>query len=70
MLMLLIMVNDVVGAFFVVKWMYVIEVCLLLMLFYFIVRWSEKYFRLEYWLMVGLLIMLLSMMLVGMVSGL
>lgn len=70
MLMLLIMVNDVVGVFFVVKWMYVIEVCLLLMLFYFIVCWSEKYFCLEYWLMVGLLIMLLSMMLVGMVSGL
>lgn len=70
MLMLLIMVNDVVGAFFVVKWMYVIEACLSLTLFYFIVRWSEKYFRLEYRLMVGLLIMLLSMMSVGMVSGL
>lgn len=70
MLMLPIMVNDVAGAPSAVKWMYAIEACLSLTLLYPIVRWSEKHFRLEHRLMAGLLIMSLSMMPVGMVSGL
>ena len=53
-----------------VKWMYAIEACLSLTLLYPIARWSEKHFRLEHRLMAGLLIMSLSMMPVGMVSGL
>ena len=47
-----------------------IEACLSLTLLYPIARWSEKHFRLEHRLMAGLLIMSLSMMPVGMVSGL
>ena len=70
MLMLPIMVNDVAGAPSAVKWMYAIEACLSLTLLYPIARWSEKHFRLEHRLMAGLLIMSLSMMPVGMVSGL
>lgn len=70
MLMLPIMVNDVAGAPSAVKWMYAIEACLSLTLLYPIARLSEKYFRLEHRLMAGLLIMSLSMMPVGMVSGL
>ena len=50
--------------------MYAIEACLSLTLLYPIARWSEKHFRLEHRLMAGLLIMSLSMMPVGMVSGL
>ncbi|EER4330846.1 multidrug efflux MFS transporter MdtH [Escherichia coli] len=69
MLMLPIMVNDVAGAPSAVKWMYAIEACLSLTLLYPIARWSEKHFRLEHRLMAGLLIMSLSMMPVGMVSG-
>ena len=64
------MVNDVAGAPSAVKWMYAIEACLSLTLLYPIARWSEKHFRLEHRLMAGLLIMSLSMMPVGMVSGL
>lgn len=70
MLMLLIMVNDIVGLLVVVKWMYVIEVIILFILFYFIVCWSEKCFCFEYWLMVGLLVMILVMFFIGMISSL
>ena len=69
MLMLPIMVNDVAGAPSAVKWMYAIEAFCHTLL-YPIARWSEKHFRLEHRLMAGLLIMSLSMMPVGMVSGL
>ncbi len=70
MLMLPIMVNDIAGTPAAVKWMYAIEACLSLTLLYPIARWSERRFRLEHRLMVGLLLMTLSMMPIGLVSSL
>ncbi len=70
MLMLPIAVNDMAGTPTAVKWMYAIEAALSLTLLYPIARWSEKRFSLEKRLMCGLLIMTLSLVPVGMVSGL
>ncbi|XTZ36929.1 multidrug efflux MFS transporter MdtH [Salmonella enterica] len=70
MLMLPIMVNDIAGSPAAVKWMYAIEACLSLTLLYPIARWSEKRFRLEQRLMVGLLVMSFSLLPVGMVGTL
>ncbi|VYU63328.1 multidrug efflux MFS transporter MdtH [Metakosakonia massiliensis] len=70
MLMLPIMVNDIAGSPAAVKWMYAIEASLSLTLLYPIARWSEKRFRLEHRLMVGLVCMSLSLLPMGMVSNL
>lgn len=70
MLMLPIAVNDMAGTPTAVKWMYAIEAVLSLTLLYPLARWSEKHFSLEKRLMCGLLIMTLSLLPVGMVSGL
>ncbi len=70
MLMLPIMVNDIAGSPAAVKWMYAIEACLSLTLLYPIARWSEKRFRLEHRLMVGLLVMSFSLLPIGMVGTL
>ncbi len=69
MLMLPIAVNDMAGTPTAVKWMYAIEAALSLTLLYPIARWSETRFSLEKRLMCGLLIMTLSLIPVGMVSG-
>ena len=70
MLMLPIMVNDISGSPAAVKWMYAIEACLSLTLLYPLARWSEKRFRLEQRLMIGLLLMSFSLLPVGMVGSL
>ncbi|MFS2224033.1 multidrug efflux MFS transporter MdtH [Pantoea sp. B65] len=70
MLMLPIVVNQIAGAPQAVKWMYAIEAALSLTLLYPLARWSEKRFRLEQRLMVGLLIMTLSLIPVGLASTL
>lgn len=61
LLMLPIMVDEIAGTPSAVKWMYAIEATLSLSLLYPIARWSEKRFRLEQRLMVGLFIMTLSL---------
>lgn len=70
LLMLPIMVNELAGTPSAVKWMYAIEAGLSLTLLYPIARWSEKRFRLEQRLMVGLFIMSLSMFPIGMTTTL
>lgn len=70
LLMLPIMVNEIAGTPSAVKWMYAIEAGLSLTLLYPIARWSEKRFRLEQRLMVGLFIMTLSLFPIGMTTTL
>ncbi|KJV48081.1 multidrug resistance protein MdtH [Pantoea sp. BL1] len=70
MLMLPVMVNQVAGAPAAVKWMYAIEAMLSLSLLYPLARWSEKRFRLETRLMVGLFLMTFSLLPVGMAQSL
>lgn len=70
MLMLPIRVNEVAGQPAAVKWMYAIEAALSLSLLYPIARWSEKRFRLETRLMLGLTIMLLSLFPIGLIQDL
>lgn len=70
LLMLPIMVNEIAGSPSAVKWMYAIEATLSLSLLYPIARWSEKRFRLEQRLMVGLFIMTLSLFPIGMTTTL
>lgn len=70
MLMLPVMVNQVAGAPAAVKWMYAIEAMLSLTLLYPLARWSEKHFRLEQRLMVGLTLMTFSLLPIGMTHDL
>ncbi|ACS85968.1 multidrug efflux MFS transporter MdtH [Musicola paradisiaca] len=68
LLMMPIMVNELAGTPSAVKWMYAIEAVLSLSLLYPIARWSEKRYRLEQRLMLGLFIMTLSLLPMGMVT--
>lgn len=70
MLMLPIMVNDIAGSVTAVKWMYAIEATISLTLLYPVARWSERRFRLEQRLIVGLLIMTCAMMPIGLTTHL
>ncbi|MBX4181234.1 multidrug efflux MFS transporter MdtH [Sodalis sp. CWE] len=70
MLMLPIRVNEISGQPTPVKWMYAIEAVLSLSLLYPIARWSEKRFRLETRLMIGLTIMFLSLFPIGLIQDL
>ncbi|MBK5072733.1 multidrug efflux MFS transporter MdtH [Budviciaceae bacterium CWB-B4] len=70
MLMLPLLVNEVSGAPETIRWMYLIQAILSLSLLYPIARWSEKYFRLDQRLMVGLLLMTFSLMPLGFVHSL
>ena len=70
MLMLPVMVNQIAGTPAAVKWMYAIEALLSLSLLYPLARWSEKRFRLEQRLMIGLFLMSFSLLPVGLASTL
>lgn len=70
MLMLPIRVNEVAGQPTAVKWMYAIEATLSLSFLYPIARWSEKRFRLENRLIVGLMVMLISLFPIGFIHNL
>lgn len=65
LLMLPIVVYQVAGDANALKWMYSIETILSLTLLYPIVVWSEKHFRLEQRVMLGLLIMTLGLSFIG-----
>lgn len=70
MLMLPIRIHDVSGQLSYIKWMYIIEAILSLLLVIPITWWSEKYFKLETRLMTGLTIMIISLFPIGLVKNL
>lgn len=61
MLILPIRIHEISGQLSYIKWMYIIEAILSLLLIIPITCWSEKYFTLETRLMMGLVIMILSL---------
>lgn len=70
MLMLPIRIHEISGQLSYIKWMYIIEAILSLLLIIPITHWSSKYFTLETRLMIGLIIMIISLFPVGLVNDL
>lgn len=70
MLMLPIRIHEISGQLSYIKWMYIIEAMLSLLLIMPITHWSEKYFTLETRLMVGLIIMIISLSPIGLIENL
>ncbi|AGC03733.1 Multidrug resistance protein mdtH [Candidatus Blochmanniella chromaiodes str. 640] len=70
MLMLPIRIHEVSGQLSYIKWMYIIEAILSLLLIMPITWWSEKYFKLETRLMAGLITMIISLFPIGLVKNL
>lgn len=69
-LMLPIRIHEISGQLSYIKWMYITEAMLSLFLIIPITRWSEKYFKLETRLMIGLIIMIFSLFPIGLVKNL
>lgn len=70
MLMLPIRIHEISGQLSYIKWMYIIEAILSLLLIIPITKWSEKYFSLETRLMTGLTIMITSLLPIGLTKNL
>ncbi|WP_426577197.1 multidrug efflux MFS transporter MdtH [Xenorhabdus stockiae] len=70
MLMFPIIIHEMSGSHTAVKWMYAIEAVISLTLLYPIARWSEKHFRMEQRLMIGLFLMSLCMFPIGWINQL
>lgn len=70
MLMLPIRIHEISGQLLYIRWMYIIEAILSLLLVIPITWWSEKYFTLETRLMTGLIIMVISLIPIGLVKNL
>lgn len=70
MLMLPIRIHEISGQLSYIKWMYIIESILSLLLIIPITHWSEKYFKLETRLMTGLVIMIISLLPIGLIENL
>lgn len=70
MLMLPIRIHEVSGQLSYIKWMYIIEAILSLLLVIPITWWSEKHFTLETRLIIGLIIMVISLIPIGLVTNL
>lgn len=70
MLMLPIRIHEISGQLSYIKWMYIIEALLSLLLIIPITYWSEKYFTLENRLIIGLIIMITSLFPIGLVQNL
>ncbi|PHM30355.1 multidrug efflux MFS transporter MdtH [Xenorhabdus innexi] len=70
MLMFPIIIHEMSGSHTAVKWMYAIEAVISLTLLYPIARWSEKHFRLEQRLMIGLSLMSICMFPIGWINQL
>lgn len=70
MLMLPIRIHEISGQLSYIKWMYIIEAMLSLLLIIPITHWSEKYFTLETRLMIGLIIMIISLFPIGLIENL
>lgn len=70
MLMLPIRIHEISGQLSCIKWMYIIEAILSLLLIIPITYWSEKYCTLETRLMTGLVIMIISLFPIGLVNNL
>lgn len=70
MLMLPIRIHEISGQLSYIKWMYIIEAILSLLLIIPITQWSEKHFSLETRLMIGLIIMIISLLPIGLAKNL
>lgn len=70
MLILPIRIHEVSGQLSYIRWMYIIEAILSLLLIIPITWWSEKYYKLETRLMTGLIIMIVSLFPIGLVKNL
>lgn len=68
-LMLPIRIHEISGQLSYIKWMYIIEAILSLLLIIPITCWSEKYFKLETRLMMGLIIMITSLLPIGLAKN-
>lgn len=70
MLILPIRIHEASGQLLYIRWMYIIEAILSLLLVIPINWWSEKYFKLETRLMTGLIIMITSLIPIGLTKNL